>query len=205
LDKPSVEQEFICRTLIAYAKQGLNVVRLKGGDPGIFGRMEQELTACKENNIAVEIIPGITAACAAAAELHASLTLRGVARSVTFVTPRVGRREANNDNQWIAACLGAETIVMYMAGSQAKYVCQTLIGAGKPASTTICLVENASREGLRLKSDLANIARVGFPLCEGPVTLLIGDALSRVPISSLTYPDQTELGYRCETREFATR
>ena len=174
----SVEQAFICRALVGYARQGLKVVRLKGGDPSIFGRVTEEIEICRINNIAVEIIPGVTAACAAAADLQVSLTQRGVSRSVVFATPRVGRREKANTHEWLDAAIAAQTTVLYMAGAQAAEICQTLIDAGKSGNTPICIVESASRKGVRLKATLTAVARDGLAAYSGPVCLLIGQALA---------------------------
>lgn len=182
----SVEQTFICRTLIGFAKRGLNVVRLKGGDPTIFGRVTEEIEICRANGIEFEIIPGVTAACAAAADLQVSLTLRGISRSVVFATPRIGRRESSQNHEWLAATMAAQTAVLYMAGAQASEICQALIDAGKPADTPICVVESASREGVRLKSTLADLASAGLAPLTGPVSLLIGPALSLAHISQTT-------------------
>lgn len=181
--RPAPEQAFICRTLVAYARRGLRVVRLKGGDPSLFGRMSEELEACRAAGIEVEIVPGVTSACAAAAELQASLTLRGVSRSVAFVTPRVGRGEKETgDDHWLHAALAADTVVLYMAGRRADAICQRLIEAGKPALTPICIVENASGPGARMRATLMEIARFGLPQLEGPVSLLVGEALALAEI-----------------------
>ena len=180
--RPSVEQAFICRSLVTLAKRGLTVVRLKGGDPSIFGRLAEELQACRTENIDVEIIPGVTAACAAAADLQTSLTLRGESRSVVFVTPRLGKHEANIHNEWLNAAMAAQTVVLYMASSQAKDICNSLIEAGKPKQTPICIVENASRLGVRLKDTLFEVAQNGLPKLDGPVTLLVGQALALAQI-----------------------
>lgn len=176
--RPAPEQAFICRTLVAYAKRGLKVARLKGGDPSLFGRLGEELLACREAGITVEIVPGVTSACAAAAELQASLTLRGVSRSVAFVTPRVGRGERADEGNWLSTAMAADTVVLYMAGSRADLICQRLIEAGKPALTPICIVENASGSGARMQATLMEIARYGLPELEGPVSLLVGEALA---------------------------
>jgi uroporphyrin-III C-methyltransferase len=202
---PSAQQAFICRSLLGYARQGLKVVRLKGGDPAIFGRCAEELTACRENGIEVEIIPGVTAACAAAADLQTSLTLRGVSRSLTFVTPRVGRRESPESNDWLKASMAADTVAMYMAGSQAKEICIQLIKAGKAGSTPVCIVENASRGGLQIRSILNAIADEGIPRCDGPVTLLIGEALREALLTHSLSQEITETGYQRDTRELAIR
>lgn len=180
--RPAPEQAFICRTLVAYARRGHKVVRLKGGDPSLFGRLSEELQACREAGIEVEIVPGVTSACAAAADLQASLTLRGVSRSVAFVTPRVGRGEKEDDDNWLKAAVAADTVVLYMAGSRADLVCRRLIEAGKPALTPICIVENASGPGARMQATLMDIARFGLPEFAGPVSLLVGDALGAAVI-----------------------
>ena len=86
----STAQQFINKRLVDAARKHAVVVRLKGGDPMIFGRSQEEIDALQAAGIAVEIVPGITAALAAAAELRVSLTRRGLSRSVTFATPRVG-------------------------------------------------------------------------------------------------------------------
>jgi len=187
----SVEQTFICRALIGYARQGLSVVRLKGGDPSIFGRVTEEIEICRTNNISVEIIPGVTAACAAAADLQVSLTQRGVSRSVVFATPRVGRREQARPLEWLEPVIAAQTSVLYMAGAQAATICQTLIDAGKPGDTPICIVESASRKGVRLKSTLSAIAKDGLENLGGPVSLLIGKALALAQIQD-TIPNSPE-------------
>ena len=189
--RPSVEQAFICRTLVTLAKRGLTVVRLKGGDPSIFGRLAEELQACRSENIEVEMIPGVTAACAAAADLQTSLTLRGESRSVVFVTPRLGKHEANTHNEWLAAAMAAQTAVLYMAGAQAKDICRALIKAGKPKQTPICIVENASRVGLRFKRTLFEVAQHGLPKFEGPVTLLVGQALSFAQVQPIPLTDES--------------
>lgn len=178
--RPAPEQAFICKTLVAYARRGLRVVRLKGGDPSIFGRLGEELEACREAGLDVDVVPGVTSACAAAADLQASLTLRGWARSVVFLTPRIGKGEEEpSDDHWLKAALAADTAVLYMAGRRADQVCRKLIEAGRHALTPLCVVENAGGSGLRLQTTLMEVARHGLPALEGPVSLLLGDALSR--------------------------
>ncbi|HLU78462.1 MAG TPA: uroporphyrinogen-III C-methyltransferase [Burkholderiaceae bacterium] len=177
--QPAPEQVFICKTMVAYARRGLRVVRLKGGDPSLFGRVTEELDACREAGLEVEVVPGVTSACAAAADLQAGLTMRGVARSVVFVTPRLGRSEHEpSDDHWLKAALAADTAVLYMAGKRADAVCRKLMEAGKHPLTPICVVENAGGTGLRLQSTLSELARHGLPALQGPVSLLLGDALS---------------------------
>ena len=193
MGQPSVEQAFICRAMVGYARRGLKVVRLKGGDPTIFGRVAEEIQACRTHNIDFEIVPGVTAACAAAAELQISLTLRGVSRSVVFVTPRVGRRESSTHSEWLTAVMAAHTAVLYMAGAQSREICTALIEAGKSGDTTICIVESASRAAATLKLTLIEVARDGIPACSGPVTLLVGQALALAQADNITESPDSEL------------
>lgn len=184
-DGTSVDQAFICRSLVGYAKRGLRVVRLKGGDPTVFGRLSEELEACRTAGLTVEVVPGVTSACAAAADLQASLTLRGVSRSVAFVTPRVGRKEHAKDNEWLQVSLAAQTVVLYMAGKQAGRIAQELIAGGKSVTTPVCVVENASLIGARFQMSLSELARDGLPEIVGPVSLLMGEALMTAQVSDL--------------------
>lgn len=179
--KTSVDQAFICRALVGYARQGMNVVRLKGGDPGLFGRADEELEACRLAGISVEIVPGVTSACAAAADLQTSLTLRGVSRSVAFVTPRVGRDE-NHESEWLSVSLAARTVVIYMGGAHAQAISQRLIAGGKHPLTPVCVVENAGGSGMRMRTTLLSLVQTGLPAMEGPVSLLLGEALAQAVI-----------------------
>ncbi len=143
--KVSTEQRFINRALIEAARTHAVVVRLKGGDPMLFGRAQEELEALREAGIEHELVPGVTAALAAAATLGVSLTRRGVARSVAFLTPRVGQDEAASE--WLPAAIGAGSVVLYMAAGASQSIASSLIGAGKPAGTPVALVESATLAG----------------------------------------------------------
>lgn len=186
--RPAAEQAFICRSLVAFAHRGLRVVRLKGGDPSMFGRVSEEIEACRQAGVSVEVVPGVTSACAAAADLQVGLTQRGVARSVAFVTPRVARGEEEDEAHWLHAAMTADTAVLYMAGRRAQEICQQLIAAGKPARTPICVVENAGGAGARLRTTLMAVARDGLPVFDGPVSLLVGDAMSQAIIAQPAEP-----------------
>ena len=135
-------QHFINKQLLDAAKSYQTVVRLKGGDPMLFGRAHEEINFLKKHGIAVEIVPGVTAALAASAELQVSLTRRGEARSVAFVTPRVGAGE--RESRWVDAVLAADTAAIYMAAGEAARIARALIDAGKPARTPVAVVERAS-------------------------------------------------------------
>jgi len=135
-------QHFINKQLLDAAKRYRIVVRLKGGDPMLFGRAHEEISFLKKHGIKVEIVPGVTAALAASAELQVSLTRRGEARSVAFVTPRVGAGE--RESRWVDAVLAADTAAIYMAAGETASIAQALIDAGKPARTPVAVVERAS-------------------------------------------------------------
>lgn len=138
----STAQFFIHKQLLDAAKRYTTVVRLKGGDPMLFGRAHEEISFLKKNSVKVEIVPGVTAALAASAEMQVSLTRRGEARSVAFVTPRVG--EGERESSWLQAALAADTVAIYMAAGEAEAIARALIDAGKPARTPVAIVERAS-------------------------------------------------------------
>lgn len=178
----SVEQEFISRMLVSYALKGYQVVRLKGGDPSIFGRLTEEIEACRFAEVDVEVIPGVTAASAAAAQIQASLTSRGVSRSVTFVTPRVGNRSMNNDSEWLTVSLAASTVVIYMASTQSRLIGKQLINGGKSGTTPVCIVESASMDGYSMRMTLEDLAETELPDVPGPVLIMMGETFSEASV-----------------------
>ena len=121
-------QRFINKRLADAAAKHRTVVRLKGGDPLLFGRAQEELAYLRTRGIATEVVPGVTAALAAAAELQVSLTQRGISRSVVFATPRAAEGAAPSD--WVRAAAAAETVVLYMASREAGAVRAELLAAG---------------------------------------------------------------------------
>jgi uroporphyrin-III C-methyltransferase len=175
----SKDQATIDRLLVEAALAGERVVRLKGGDPAIFGRATEELEACRAAGIPVHICPGITAASAAAASLGASLTLRGLARKLTFVTAhtRVGE---TLDLDWQALADPAATLAVYMGKAAASEVSRQLIAHGLDPATTAVLVENASLpDERRCRTRLDLLPMLAKSLCgDGPAVLLIGEALA---------------------------
>ena len=125
----STAQRFINKRLIDAARKYPSVVRLKGGDPMLFGRAQEEIDALAGAGIAVEVVSGVTAAQAASADLGVSLTRRGVSRSVAFATPRIGSDEQPSD--WAAALAHADTAVLYMASHEAHAVGAVLLAQGR--------------------------------------------------------------------------
>jgi uroporphyrin-III C-methyltransferase len=181
----STDQRFINRALVESARGHEVVVRLKGGDPMIFGRAHEELEALRDAGIECEVVPGVTAALAAAATLQASLTRRGTARSVAFVTPRVGKGESASE--WLPAALGADSVVLYMAAGAAQAVARSLIAAGKRGQTPVALVSSATLpEETRVVTSLAALASQSLPRGTGPVVMAVGDVFEPLPHNALS-------------------
>ena len=171
----STAQHFINKRLAdAAARYGV-VVRLKGGDPMLFGRAHEEISYLRDRNIDVEVVPGVTAALAAAAELQLSLTQRGVARSVAFVTPRVGAGE--RDSGWLAAALAADSVAIYMGMGEARAIAAALIAGGKSGSTPVTIVQDASLPTCSIAH--GTLAELPIAADEGPGLILVGDILQR--------------------------
>jgi uroporphyrin-III C-methyltransferase len=171
----STAQHFINKRLADAALRYRVVVRLKGGDPMLFGRAHEELAYLQSRDIAVEVVPGVTAALAAAAELNVSLTQRGVARSVTFVTPRVGAGE--RDSSWLAAALAADTVAIYMGAGEAPHIAAALIAGGKPGATPVTIVSDASLPGRQARH--GTLAALPARESSAPALILVGEALQR--------------------------
>ena len=171
----AMQQSAINKLIVREALSGAHVVRLKGGDPFVFGRGGEELDSLRLAGVPVEVIPGVTAACAAAASLQIPLTHRDVARSVHFVTGH-GSDGTVPGHDWTALARCGGTIAAYMAGRTLAVVAERLMAAGMAGSTPAVAVENASRAGeRRIFGMLAELpvllATAGF---SGPTLVLIG-------------------------------
>jgi uroporphyrin-III C-methyltransferase len=170
----STSQRFINKRLVDAASRHDVVVRLKGGDPMLFGRAQEEIDALTRAGIGVEVVPGVTAALAAAAELKLSLTRRAVARSVAMVTPRVGEGEA--PNAWARAAASADTAIVYMGAGEAEDVVAALAAQGMPLSRPVVLVENASRpDQAHFGGSLGELAYLAAQRSGGPAVIVIGE------------------------------
>lgn len=174
----SKSQSEINEILVAEALAGRRVVRLKGGDPLIFGRAGEEMAALRAAGIRFELVPGITAALAAAAEAEIPLTLRGVASSLVFATGH----EAGGDlaSGWAELARSGATVAVYMARSVAADAAERLMQAGLAAGTPVALVANASRPDRRvLAGTLADLAILSAAAdLNGPALILIGRAVA---------------------------
>ena len=169
----STAQRFINKRLVDAARRYAVVVRLKGGDPMMFGRAQEEIAALEAAGIACEVVPGITAALAAAAALKTSLTQRGNARSITFATPRVG--DAQPSSTWVDGLAAADAGAIYMGVGEAASIAKALIDAGKPAAMPVAIVESASLPEQRiLHTTLADLPRLAEAKVTGPALILVG-------------------------------
>ena len=173
----SAAQHFINKRLIDAARKHRVVVRLKGGDPMVFGRSQEEIDALTAAGIAVEVVPGVTAALAAAAQLRVSLTRRGLSRSLTLVTPRAG--SGSPDHDWSAALSPADTTAIYMGAGEAQRIQQTLLAQGYCADTPIAICESVSLpQAHALRGRLADLVALAEKLDGGPALILVGKVLA---------------------------
>jgi uroporphyrin-III C-methyltransferase len=171
--RQATAQKFINKRLIDAARRHAIVVRLKGGDPMLFGRAQEEIAALEGAEIRYEVVPGVTAALAASAELSTSLTQRGVARSVAFATPRVG--EGEDPSEWARSIAAADTGAIYMGAGQAEQLASALLAAGKSPAIPVAVVENASLAEVRtIFTTLGALPKLAEQQVVGPAVILIG-------------------------------
>jgi uroporphyrin-III C-methyltransferase/precorrin-2 dehydrogenase/sirohydrochlorin ferrochelatase len=174
--KPSCTQEDICALMIGLAQQGKTIVRLKGGDPMVFGRASEEIDALADAGIKVSVVPGVTAASAAAASLNLSLTERTLARRLQFVTAHARGGTLPDDLNWFALADPLAATVVYMGVRTLPQYCARLIAEGLPGETPAVLVERASQPDQRqISGTVATlpglVAEAGI---KGPALTIIG-------------------------------
>ncbi|ENN87053.1 uroporphyrin-III C-methyltransferase protein [Rhizobium freirei PRF 81] len=174
----SKSQEEINDLLVQLGREGKRVVRLKSGDPLVYGRAGEEMAALRAAGIGYEIVPGITSAFAAAADFELPLTLRGVASSLVFTTGHDLTGDVLPD--WASLAVSGATIAVYMGRTVAASVAGRLMQAGLPPETTVAIIENASRRDRRLMHgilrDLPDLEH--HDELSGPVMVIIGDAVA---------------------------
>lgn len=170
-------QAEICRLLVEYAQTGRLVVRLKGGDPVIFGRLTEEVDALRQAQIPFEVVPGVTAASAAAAAAGMSLTQRQAARSVHFITGH-GADQGLPVHDWQALVQAGGTLAIYMGRKHLAALVEKLLEAGLPHGTPAIMAESVSLPDQCIERvDLGNLpAHVQFRKAHGPVLVLLGMA-----------------------------
>lgn len=195
--RESCKQEDINATMVALAKSGKRVVRLKSGDPMIFGRAGEEIESLERENIPVEIVPGITSATAMAARLGVSLTHRDHAQSVRFVTGHSRKGELPTDLDWSKLADPSVTTIFYMGGRTAKAITDKLTGFGMSPSTPAVILSSIARDDeqrwVGMLSDMPQaMGEIGY---HNPVLIGIGDAFIKAKRAD---------GERSETDTIAT-
>lgn len=191
----SLKQEEIGELMVSLAREGKRVVRLKGGDPYIFGRGGEEVDAVKAAGLSATVVPGITAASGCAAEASVPLTHRGLSQAVTYVTAYAGNGGAP-DVDWAALARLQHTIIVYMGVGRAGDVSRDLTLGGLPPDTPVAIVEKGSLPDqqivkTRLRDMADAIATAGI---EGPAVLMIGKVAARAEGRGLiNFTQQEEL------------
>jgi uroporphyrin-III C-methyltransferase len=169
----STAQQSINLLLVECAAKYALVVRLKGGDPMLFGRADEELNALEAHGIEVEVVPGITAALAAAASARQPLTKRGVSRSVALFTSSTAPEETQ-----LVRMPAGDTLVQYMGGREAAATARKLLALGFAPDTPVVVVENCSRPDEQVQRLVLADLEQGLSRFSGPVLVMIGAALA---------------------------
>jgi uroporphyrin-III C-methyltransferase len=194
----STAQRFINKQLIDAAHKYQTVVRLKGGDPMLFGRAQEEIDALVAAGITIDIVPGVSAAFAASADLQRSLTRRALSRSVLFATPR--EAAGSMPNGWAAAAAAADTAVLYMAAGEAQAVSDALMARGVPASRAAVIVENASHDSRRIiPADVGSLSAAARGIGDGPALVMVGDVYAELQSAMAEVPMPSAFSSSCRT------
>jgi uroporphyrin-III C-methyltransferase/precorrin-2 dehydrogenase/sirohydrochlorin ferrochelatase len=185
----SHSQDAINQLLLDEAQKGNRVVRLKGGDPFVFGRGGEEMSFLRAKGIEVEIVPGITAAAGAAAVAGIPLTHRGLASAVTFITGH--DQGATSDLDWAALATGGQTLALYMGVSTTREISEKLIAHGMAPSMPVAVIENATLLNQRvLRSRLNQLVKTcAVENVQAPALILIGEVTSLAQVDeAFEYP-----------------
>ncbi|EPB3088892.1 uroporphyrinogen-III C-methyltransferase [Vibrio vulnificus] len=171
----SVPQEKTNQLLVDFAKQGYKVVRIKGGDPFVFGRGGEELEVLSDAGITFQVVPGITAAAGATAYAGIPLTHRDYAQSAMFIT---GHLKAESDQlDWSTLARGQQTLVIYMGLMKSNYIQEQLIKHGRRAQTPIAIIERGTQLSQKVfkgqLSELSDLAKKA----EAPALIVIGEVV----------------------------
>lgn len=178
-DAHSTKQADIETLLVDLAKAGKRVVRLKGGDPMVFGRAGEEIDALNAHNIPFEIVPGLTSALVAASEHAVPLTYRGVSNALVFATAQGAN--GSEPKHWAALARSGASLAIYMGRTVAARVAENLMAEGLAADTPVAAIENISRpERVSFSGVLSELPHLSDqPDLDGPVMILIGEAIAR--------------------------
>jgi uroporphyrin-III C-methyltransferase/precorrin-2 dehydrogenase/sirohydrochlorin ferrochelatase len=175
----SCRQDDINALIVDLALAGERVVRLKGGDPAIFGRTGEEVAACREAGVPVRVVPGITTASAAAASLNASLTHRDHAQRVQFITAHDRHGDLPESLNLAALADPHATTIVYMGRRTASKLATRMVESGLPPDTPVVAISNVSRDDQdSLHSTIGNVARgIDLPV-DGPLIIAIGASVA---------------------------
>ena len=186
----SISQDEINRILLREALQGHRVARLKGGDPGIFGRLAEELSVLRAAGVSVSVIPGVTAAHACAADIALPVTLRQVVRQFSVLTGATADSEVDLD--WSALARDGQAFAIYMGVRGAEKLASRLLREGAPASRAVVIVENGTRPEQRtIKTTLGELAAaITHAAIQGPAIIFVGLDWAQ---ANLTPPEDVEL------------
>jgi len=175
--RAGLTQDEISALLVARARDGRRVVRLKGGDPFVFGRGGEEMLACGEAGVPVEVVPGITSAFAAPGAIGVPVTHRDVARSVAVVTASTAHGDGVDLREVATA---TDTLVVLMAAGRLQETCDALVEAGRDATTPAAIVQWATTADQRtVVGSLSSLPALARDAAIGPpATLVVGDVVS---------------------------
>jgi uroporphyrin-III C-methyltransferase len=167
-------QDAINDLLVAEARAGKQVVRLKGGDPFIFGRGGEEAEACRAAGVPVEVVPGITSALGASAAAQIPLTHRANASMVSFVA---GQCKGLTEQDWSGLAGKGRTLVIYMGLASAPQIAEKLIADGLSPAMPVAVIENATRKAMRvLRAPIAGLAElVVRERVKSPALIVVGE------------------------------
>ena len=180
----TMPQTEIDALLVREARAGNEVVRVKGGDPFVFGRGGEEAEACRAAGVPVEVVPGVSAALGAAAAAQIPLTHRASASVVSFVA---GQCKGLSEQNWAGLAGQGRTLVIYMGVATAEAIAEKLIADGLAPAMPVAVIENATRAGMRvLRGPLAGLAAlVGTHKVKSPAVIVIGEVAAEPEIVNL--------------------
>jgi uroporphyrin-III C-methyltransferase / precorrin-2 dehydrogenase / sirohydrochlorin ferrochelatase len=190
---PSCRQDDINALMVSLAKAGRRVVRLKGGDPMIFGRADEEIAACRASGLTVEVVPGITTAQGAASRLLVSLTRRGQARRVQYITGHGRDGKLPADIDWASLADPAVTTVVYMPTRTLPELVAAAVQAGLDPATPAVAIERATRTDERVvAATIADLpARLAAEPPSGPLVVMIGRVFAEYIATGVIANDDT--------------
>jgi uroporphyrin-III C-methyltransferase len=178
--KPSLDQDDICRRLVALARQDRRVLRLKGGDPFVFGRGAQECEALLAAGIPFRVVPGITAGIGGLAYAGIPVTSRDTNSAVTFVTGHSAGGALPHDIDWDSLSRGAPVLVVYMGSTRLAGIRDRLLAAGRPEDELVAVISRATTPRQRsirttLGACVADLAASGL---EPPILIVVGPTVA---------------------------